>query len=59
MNTPATVYLTEDPDTPIPALHVGIVGDGKVHVTTGTAEEPTLVSYDAADVDRIELGAAA
>jgi hypothetical protein len=52
---PANVYLTEDPDTPIPALHVAIIGDGKVHVTTTDGDTQSLTSYDAGDIDRIEL----
>jgi hypothetical protein len=49
------VFLTEDPATPIDVTHIGIVGDGKVHVTTGDASAPTLTAYDPAEIDHIDF----
>jgi hypothetical protein len=57
--TPGRAYLTSDPTTPIDALHIAIIGDGKVHITTGQPDAPTLTAYDPADIDHIDLNAAA
>lgn len=53
--TAGRVFLTADPTTPIDAAHVAIVGDGKVHVTTGEPDAPSLTAYDPAEIDRIDF----
>jgi hypothetical protein len=53
--TSGRVFLADDPTTPIEALHVAIVGDGKIHVTTGEPDAPTLTAYDPADIDHIDF----
>jgi hypothetical protein len=52
--TPGRVFLADDP-TPILATHIAIVGDGKIHVTTGDPDAPTLTAYDPADIDYIDF----
>lgn len=54
-DTPGRVFLAGDPDTPIEASHIGIVGDGKIHVTTGDASAPTLTAYDPDEIDHIDF----
>jgi hypothetical protein len=54
-NTPGRVFLAADPVTAIDATHIGIVGDGKVHVTTGDASAPTLTAYNPDEIDHIDF----
>jgi hypothetical protein len=55
-DTPGRVFLAADPDTPIDVTHIGIVGDGNVHVTTtDESGTPTLTVYDPADIDHIDF----
>jgi hypothetical protein len=51
------VFLAADPDTAVEAAHIAIIGDGKVHVTTGDADSPTLTAYEPAEIDRIDFKA--
>lgn len=53
--TPGRVFLADDPTTAIPATHIAIIGDGKIHVTTGEPDAPTLTAYDPADIDYIDF----
>jgi hypothetical protein len=55
--TPGRVFLAADPDTAVEAAHIAIIGDGKVHVTTGDADSPTLTAYEPAEIDRIDFKA--
>jgi hypothetical protein len=53
-NQPANIHHTNG--TVITATHVAIIGDGKIHVTTtDTDNVPTITSYDAADIHRIDF----